>query len=101
MLNCMVTCRSTDKKPCDNKLKMQNVTVNEVFTTKETELMTTGLLALNNRNKLNSSLGEVFGSSLTKLAAAAAPKHTFDSALGKKLPLYIGSNPHEHPASRI
>ena len=84
MLNCMATCRCVDKKLHDNKLKMQNtVTVNEVFTAKETEPMTTGLLALNNRNKLNSSLGEVFGSSLTKLAAAAAPKHTFDSAFGE------------------
>jgi hypothetical protein len=88
MLSYVVIHRCADKKLHDNKLNMQNVTVNTVFTTKETELMTTGLLALNNRNKLNSSLGEVFGSSLTKLAAAAAPKHTFDSALGKKLPLY-------------
>ena len=85
MLDCIAICRSVDKKPHDNKLKMQNVTINPVFTTKETELMTTGLLALNNRNKLNSSLGEVFGSSLTKLAAAATPKHNFDSAFGKKI----------------
>jgi hypothetical protein len=65
---------------------MQNVTVNTVLTSEETSM--TKSLAFEKPIKSDSLLGEVFGSSLTKLAAAAAPKHTFDSALGKKLPLY-------------
>ena len=27
MLNCMATCRGTDKKPCDNKLKVDDINV--------------------------------------------------------------------------
>jgi hypothetical protein len=88
MLSYVVIHRSADKKLHDNKLNMQNVTVNTVFElSKESDNMTAGLVS-SKEYMSDSSLGEVFESSLLKLAKATTPKHHFDSALGKKLPLY-------------
>jgi secreted protein with Ig-like and vWFA domain len=87
MLSYVVIHRSADKKLHDNKLNMQNVTVNTVFASEETGSMS-DLLSINNVKSEHSLLGEVFESGLTRLAKATTPKHHFDSALGKKLPLY-------------
>lgn len=83
MLSYVVIHRSADKKLHDNKLNMQNVTINPVLI-KESDNMTAGLIS-SKECISDSSLGEVFGSSLTRLAKAATPKHNFDSAFGKKI----------------
>lgn len=83
MLNCAVTCRSTDKKPCDNKLSLVTPKLANDFN----ELCGGAIMkdSMNNLTSLTSVLEESIGS--TRSAFADVTSDFATKALGRYLPL--------------